>query len=263
MNINNDINNDIQFLAKSEIRLKILSELNDEPNNVRGLVKKTNMAYSSISNNIGKLEKNNYISKVENKYHVNPMTEVYFKTLMDFKVSVDLVNEYEAFWYKHNLNQLSLASIKRITYLKNSRLVETTPVDIFKTHNTIKRHMLNSINVKAIFPYLHPEYPELIGKILSNEGTVELILPKSIFKELVFRINEKVRKKAIKNGKLKIYSFKKDLNLYLSICDETMSLGLFKNDGSFDQNRILISDDLKSHTWAEELFEHVKKQVKE
>lgn len=190
MNINNDINNDIQFLAKSEIRLKILSELNDEPNNVRGLVKKTNMAYSSISNNIGKLEKNNYISKVENKYHVNPMTEVYFKTLMDFKVSVDLVNEYEAFWYKHNLNQLSLASIKRITDLKNSRLVETTPVDIFKTHNTIKRHMLNSINVKAIFPYLHPEYPELIGKILSNEGTVELILPKSIFKELVFRINE-------------------------------------------------------------------------
>lgn len=123
--------------------------------------------------------------------------------------------------------------------------------------------MLNSINVKAIFPYLHPEYPELIGKILSNGGTVELILPKSIFKELVFRINKKVRKKAIKNGKLKIYSFKKDLNLYLSICDETMSLGLFKNDGSFDQNRILISDDLKSHTWAEELFEHVKKQVKE
>lgn len=40
MNINNDINNDIQFLAKSEIRLKILSELNDEPNNVRGLAKK-------------------------------------------------------------------------------------------------------------------------------------------------------------------------------------------------------------------------------
>ena len=123
--------------------------------------------------------------------------------------------------------------------------------------------MLNSKNVKAIFPYLHPEYPEMIGNILSNGGTIELILPKNIFKELVFRINEKARKKAIKNGTLKIYSFKKDLNLYLSICDETMSLGLFKNDGSFDQNRILISDDLKSHIWAEELFEHVKTQVKE
>lgn len=262
MNINNDINNDIKFLAQSEIRLKILSELNEEPNNIRGLVKKTKIAYSSISNNIGKLEKYNYITKIENKYHMNPMTEVYFKTLMDFKMSVDLVNDYEEFWSKHNLNQLSLTSVKRITDLRNSQLVETTPIDIFKTHNTIKRQMLNSTRVKAIFPYLHPEYPKLIGNVLINDGSVELILPKSIFKELVFRINEKIRKKAIKKGKLKIYTFKKDLNLYLTICDETMSLGLFKNDGSFDQNRILISNDIKSYKWAEELFEHVKTQVR-
>ena len=36
-----DINNDMKFLAKSEIRLKILSELNKNQDNVRGLVKKT------------------------------------------------------------------------------------------------------------------------------------------------------------------------------------------------------------------------------
>ena len=52
MNIHNEINNDIKFLAKSEIRLKILSELYAQPNNVRGLVKKTNITYSSISSNI-------------------------------------------------------------------------------------------------------------------------------------------------------------------------------------------------------------------
>lgn len=40
-----------------------------------------------------------------------------------------------------------------------------------------------------------------------------------------------------------------------------MSLGLFKNDGSFDQNRILISDNQKSHKWAENLFENIKSDV--
>jgi predicted transcriptional regulator len=40
-----------------------------------------------------------------------------------------------------------------------------------------------------------------------------------------------------------------------------MALGLFKNDGSFDQNRILISSNEKSNKWAEKLFEHVRKQV--
>lgn len=90
------------------------------------------------------------------------MAEVYLKTLMDFKNSVDMVNDYNAFWYKHDLNQLSINSIKRITDLKDSKLIETTPIDIYKTHNTIKKQMVNSNSVKAIFPYLHPDYPELI-----------------------------------------------------------------------------------------------------
>lgn len=262
MNINNDINNDMKFLAKSEIRLKILSELNNEPDNVRGIVKKTNITYSSVSSNISKLEKNNYITKVDNKYYINPMTQVYFKTLMDFKNSVQIVNNYNAFWNKHNLNQLNISAIKRLTDLKNSELIETTPIDIYKTHNTIKDQILNSTNIHAIFPYIHPEYPKLIEEVLENEGSVELIVPQSIFKEMTFRINENIRKNAIRNGKLKVYSFKKDLNLYLTICDENMSLGLFKNDGSFDQNRILISNDIKSYKWAKNLFEDVKKEVR-
>ena len=63
MNIHNDINRNIKFLAKSEIRLKILNELHKKPNNVQGLVKKTKITYSSVSSNIMKLEKNNYITK--------------------------------------------------------------------------------------------------------------------------------------------------------------------------------------------------------
>lgn len=263
MDTSNNIDNDIKFLAKSEIRLKILNELDKHPDNVQGLVKKTNIAYSSVSSNIGKLENHDYITKVENKYYINPMTQVYYKTLMDFKSSVELVTDYDSFWNKHNLNQLSITSIKRITDLKNSELIETTPIDIYKTHNTIKNQIMNSKNIKAIFPYLHPEYPNLIEGILKNNGTVELIVPKSIFKELLFRVNDNVRRKALRYKKLKVYSFKNDLNLYLTICDENMSLGLFKNDGSFDQNRVLVSNDEQSHEWAEELFNHIKKQVKE
>lgn len=262
MNIKNDIDNDLKFLAKSEIRMKILSELDKKPDNVRGIVKKTNITYSSVSSNIGKLEKGEYIKKVNKKYHVNPMTKVYFNSLMDFKHSVDMINTYDALWDKHNLNQLSIESIKNISDLKDSKIIETTPIDIFKTHNIIKKQMSHSTTVQAIFPYLHPEYPQLIENILKNGGSAELIIPQSIFKEFISRINEKIRKTSVKKGKLQIYNYKDNLNLYLTLCDENISLGLFKNDGSFDQNRILISNNSKSHIWASELFKHVKNQVK-
>ena len=261
MKLQNNINNDIRFLAKSEIRLELLNELNKNPNNVKELTKKTRFTYSSVTNNISKLEKHNHIIKIKNKYYLTPMTKIYFKTLIEFKNSIEMINEYNSLWDKHDLNRLSLNSIKQINALKDAKLVEATPIDIYKTHNTIKKQLIQSKNVKAIFPYLHPEYPKIIEFILKNGGSVELILPQTIFKELIFQINYEIRKKAVKEGKLKIFKFKKDLNLYLTVGDESMSLGLFKNDGSFDQNRILISDNVNSNIWADELFEHIKKQV--
>ena len=261
MENNIGISNDLKFLVKSEIRMKILSELHKQPNNIRGIVKKTKITYSSVSSNIGKLEKRNYITKTNKKYHVNPMTEVYFNSIMEFKQSVDLINTYDKFWDKHNLNQLSIESVKNISDLKDSKIIETTPIDIFKTHNATKEQIMQSENVKAIFPYLHPEYPKLIEGVLNNQGSAELIVPQSIFKELILKIDRKTRKIAKDNGRLKIYKSENDLNLYLTLCDKNISLGLFKDDGSFDQNRILISDNPKSKLWADELFEHVKKQV--
>lgn len=257
----NEINNDIRFLAQSEIRLKILSELYKRPDDVRGLVKKTKITYSSVSSNINKLEENNYIKKVEKKYYLNHMAKIYLKTLMDFKRSVDIINNYDSFWNRHDITQLSMDSMKNITDLKNAQLIETTPLDIYKTHNATKSQLIESKDVKAIFPYLHPEYPKIIETILENGGSVKLIVPKTIFKAMMTPVSSKLKNTAIKQGKLKVYTVTAELNLYLTICDGKMSLGLFKNDGSFDQNRILISDDESSHHWAEELFEHVKNMV--
>ncbi|MCQ2971435.1 Predicted transcriptional regulator, contains HTH domain [Methanobrevibacter gottschalkii] len=261
MDIHNEINNNIKFLAKSEIRLKILSELQNSPNSVHGLVKKTKITYSSVSSNINKLEQNNYIKKIKSKYYLNPMTKIYFQTLMDFKNSVEIITSYSEFWDKHNLNQINIDSLKNITDLKDSKLIETTPLDIYKPHNTIKSQISNSKSLKAIFPYLHPEYPQLIENILKDNGQVELIIPKSISNAITSKIDLKTRKTAIKEKKLTIYPIENNLKIYLTICDKSMSFGLFKNDESFDQNRILISDSEKSQAWADNLFKNIKYDV--
>lgn len=255
------LNNDITFLAKSEIRLKILSELQKKPRSVKELVNVTKITYSSISSNLTKLEENDHITKKKNRYHLNPLSEIYYENLMDFKISMDLIEDFDDFWRNHNIDQLTIDSVQNIIDLKDSELVKTTPLDIYKTHNVNKENILNSDNIKAIFPYLHPEYPQLLENILKKQGKVELIIPKNMFKELIFEISNNVRKKATKDKKLKVYTTEDDLKLYLTLCDGTMSLGLFKNDGSFDQNRLLISESKEAQLWAENLFESVKQQV--
>ena len=256
-----NLNNDIKFLAKSEIRLKIISELQKKPKSVKELVNNTQITYSSISSNLAKLEERKHISKKRNKYHLNPLSEIYFNNLMDFKMSIDLITDFNEFWDKHDIGQISIDSIENIIDLKDSKLIETTPLDIYKTHNIIKGNMIKSNNIKAIFPYLHPEYPELIENILKKEGNVELIIPASMFKKLIYEIDEETRKNAVRTKKLKVHTTKNELKLYLTLCEDTMSLGLFKTDGSFDQNRLLISESEKSRLWAKNLFETIKQQV--
>ena len=48
----NYLKNDMMFILKSEIRLKILTELKDKPQTIRQIVDNTKMAYSSVSNNL-------------------------------------------------------------------------------------------------------------------------------------------------------------------------------------------------------------------
>ena len=49
------INRNIFFILKSEIRLNILSELNEKSQSIADIVNKTNMAYSSVSSNMHRL----------------------------------------------------------------------------------------------------------------------------------------------------------------------------------------------------------------
>ena len=94
------IQKDIMFIVKSEIRLKILTELNDKPQTIKEIVNKTKMAYSSVSNNLNKLEYKKHVIKKNRIYTMTPMTKLYFNQLMDFKKSIEVIKNFNSFWYK-------------------------------------------------------------------------------------------------------------------------------------------------------------------
>lgn len=255
------IKNDLMFLVKSEIRLKILTELNDRPQSIKEIVNKTKMAYSSVSNNLNKLEYKNHVIKENRIYTITPMTKLYFNQLLDFKKSIDVIENFDSLWYKHDISYINNELIENITELYESKLIETNPIDIYRTHNNIKKQLETSQNIKGILPYIHPDYPILIENILKNNGEIELIMEKSIYQGLISQMNEDLKNKSIKNGSFNIHILKDNLDIYLLICDNSMNLGLFKNDGSYDQNRILNSNTQESLNWANSLFENIKARV--
>lgn len=256
-----NIEKQLKFLTKSEIRIDILKCLKEKPYSVKEIVNNTGMRYSSVSSNMHKLELNNHVYKEDGKFKMNILTEMYLENLLDFNKSLKIIIEYEKFWHKHNIDEMNYTSIKNLTDIYNSKLIESTSVDIYKTYNAIKSQIIGSKNIRAIFPYLHPEFPKIIENELKNGAEIELIVNYAIYKNLVFDINTNVYQQGITNNKLKIVPVKKQLNIYLAICDNSMSMGLFKNDESFDQNRILISSNEKAINWSLNLFNDIKNRI--
>ena len=239
------INRNIFFILKSEIRLNILSELNEKSQSIADIVNKTNMAYSSVSSNMHKLEFYNHVKRIGKIYEINPMTRIYINQIIEFKKSIDVVKNFDNFWNKHDIKYINNESIEDITYLYESKLIETSPIEIYKTHDIIKNQLKESNNIKAILPYIHPDYPQLIEEILKNNGQIDLVINRTIYKSIIQNMDKQLRHDHIKKGNLKITLQNNSLEIYLLICDNTMNLGLFKNDGSYDQNRILNSNSEK------------------
>ena len=67
-----------------------------------------------------------------------------------------------------------------------------------------------SYNIKAIFPYLHPDYPVIIEQVLQKGGNVELIINDEIFESLMDNIETEIKKKSIRNGCLKVHELKEN-----------------------------------------------------
>ncbi|MBR5504197.1 MAG: DUF1724 domain-containing protein [Methanobrevibacter sp.] len=246
----------LRFLNNSEIRLKILVGLSGKSFSLADFKDNSFVSYSSLSTNIYKLTLEGYVEKdFNNKFKLTNLGKIYLISLMEFHGTINTVNKFSEFWLDHNVEALSNKYLKRISDLEGSKLIKSNPTDLYKTHEEFRNMFKDSESLKVIFPYLHPEYPKLIRKLISNGSKVEILVPKVICKRFVKSIGETLVRSSIKNNVLSIRYIDDEVKLALAISDQWVSIGLFKKDGSYDQSRLLISDKKEAVKWAENIFE--------
>ena len=252
------IEDELKFLINSKIRMKILNCLFYKSFSMKDMHIKAGLTYSSISNNIRKLEEKGYITKISGKYKLNNLMKMRLYDIIDFNDSINIINEYSNFWTNHNVESIDNGSLKRISQLKNSQIIESDPTDIYKTHNYFKDLLKESNNIKSIFPFIHPEYYSIFENLIKNRANIELLLPKSIATSFIKVMNSKLTKIDLNEGKLKIKSLNIEIKFSLTVANNFISFGLFKVDNSYDQNKILISTTKEAIDWGNKTFETYK-----
>lgn len=255
------VGDELKFLNNSQIRLKVLVDLLDGPLKIRDIDRKSLLSYSSISSNIHKLCDEGYVEKIHNSFQLTNLGWIYTIALLDFHDMVAAISDFSDFWLDHDISSLSQEDLNKLSSLEGSELITCSSMDIYRTHKEFKKLFKNSKHLKAIFPYLHPEYPKLIRRLVLKGIKVELIVSKDILDGFIKDIGNDVVKRGIEDGNFSVKYLNENIKIALAISNEFVSVGLFKLDGTYDQNRLLLSDKKKAIHWGLNLFRSYDKHA--
>ena len=82
-----------------------------------------------------------------------------------------------------------------------------------------------------------------------------MIVSRDILDGFIRDIGNDVVKKGIYEGNFSIKYLNDDIKIALAISNEFITVGLFKLDGTYDQNRLLLSNRKKAISWGLTIFD--------
>lgn len=247
----NIISEDIKFVSNSLIRLKVLNALYEKPGNMKELATDTKLGYSSISGILHGLELKNLVYRKTNKYYLVNLLKLQVKNIQEFSVTVNLLDEIYNIIEGHAISEIPINSVNDMYLLGDSELMESDCINMDKIFNLIDDTLSQAKSARCILPIYHENINSRLNELISKGKFVEIKASESVFDVY------------IKNSQVKDLSkFKTKNNFLLIVTDNVMLLGLFRDNGFFDQNRLLASYSKDSLKWANNLFMYFKKRNK-
>ena len=222
------ISEEIKYITNSLVRLKILATLYEQPLNMKDINRTTGLSYSSISSNMFGLELGGFIYRSGNLYHISNTTELYVSNILELKDTINLFNKFFNILDAHIVDMIPEKSVAQLYLLGRAILVESNEKDVYRTYN--------------------------INDLIDEGSHIELIIPKNIKENFEYFLN-------LKNDNVDLTAFNIENAFLLVVTDKVMILGLFKEDGNFDQNRIITSKKEECIKWGENLFENFKNKI--
>lgn len=256
LKIHDLVQDELKLMVNSKIRLNILTSISQHPKSMRDIKEEHNLSFASISINMKRLLAENLVIKRRDKYFISSLGYLNLYSLLDFFQLISVTNKFEELWLNHDISGIPDNIIGNFGLLKDSKLIKANHIDIYKIHNNFLDLLIQSKEVRTVSPISHPDLSEVYASMIKRNTPLILILTKEIIKQLLNSLDFNFISEGISNQTLEIRLYEGELKVVFTVTDKFLSLGLFNHDGSYDQNRDLVSMDKNAIQWAESLFDY-------
>jgi predicted transcriptional regulator len=246
----------VDYLAplRSEIKLAVIAELLEGDKRLAELAQKIDTRQTTISHILKEFETLAFIKKSGGLYSLTPLGQIEAKICKATLAGTRVVKKYKDFWLTHDVSGLPDQSISAIGALDDSVIVTSADVDLQKVHKTFINDVLSmSTNIKGISPIFHPDYIEVLKKVLKSGGQIDLIVNSEVLQKALMSKDAAEIQPYIADQKLRVY-LNDNLKFSLTVTENCISLGLFNLSGMYDYLSDLQCKTSEGIEWGKNLF---------
>ena len=245
---------------RSQLKIKLLSSLLEGEKNLSSLRKEVKASGSSIIHAFTDLEALKLMERDGGKYKLTPLGFIEAILIKEIDSALLVIEKFEDYWLTHDISVIPLYLLRRIGDLEESVLIQNDLEDLNKVHKTFQQILLTSKKVQGVSPIFHSDFVQVFQKLLEEGASIELILTRGVLKKTLSLVDKKLFSRYVAENRLNVY-LADDLRVALTVTENSFSIGLFSNKEGYDYTKDIISNNLKTIKWGEDLFKHFLTQA--
>ncbi len=244
---------------RSQKRRDLLLLLGEEPRTMEEIKTLLDVSPTAILPQIKRLTDSDLVIQKNGSYELTDMGDQVFKKVQSL-VNVLTLLERDNYWIEHDLSGIPQYLLDRIGDLKDCKLVEADPSQIFEPSTELLNFFSSSRYLMVFSSFYRPEFLPLYTKLGRMESKVTLIFTESVLEKILHNYEKKIRKLAtLQNTELFVCNDGVKL-AELMVSDRGMMISLFDSNGRFYHNYMSCSEP-EAVNWARELFEFYKSRA--
>lgn len=246
----------IDVVFRSQKRRDLLLLLGEEPRTMEEIKNLLDVSPTAILPQIKRLTDSDLVIQKNGSYELTDMGDQVFKRVKSL-VNVLILLERDNYWIEHDLSGIPPYLLNKIGDLKDCKLVEPDPSQIFEPSTELLEFFSSSRYLMVFSSFYRPEFLPLYTRLARLESDITLIFTESVLEKIMQNYEKKIRKfTTLQNTELFVCNDGVKL-AELMVSDRGMMISLFDSNGRFYYDYMSCSEP-EAINWAKELFEFCK-----
>lgn len=252
----------IKYILTSGMRSKLLLAIYENPKNLDDLRNELKKPSATILHGLKELENINLVKKVQKSYELTSNGFLLTANMIKLIENWYSINKSKIFWNNHDISGIPDEVLKEIYLLKDAEYIQSTTSDLSNAFNTYIKLISTAKHLNIIMPIYSENHFKHLIKLLKSKKleNLELFVSPEIYESI--EKNDAFDKKILKSKKVNVHCINQKFKLFLTYCDEFISLSLFFKDGHYDDSQILVAKDENALKWALRLAKEYTNEVK-